>query len=76
MSFYPDDTPVTQVGPKTVYPAPGLPIGLNFIGSAFSEYDLLGFAYAFEQKTKARLSRKACPFAVPRTQIKDIIGSA
>ncbi|ESK92785.1 glutamyl-trna amidotransferase subunit a [Moniliophthora roreri MCA 2997] len=76
LSFYPDDTPVTKTGPKTVYPAPGLPIGLSFIGLAFSEYDLLGYAYAFEQKTKTRLMRKAYPSAVPRTQLKDVIGRA
>ncbi|MEO6776741.1 MAG: amidase [Kofleriaceae bacterium] len=32
----------------------GLPIGLSFIGTAFSEAKLLGFAYAFEQATKHR----------------------
>jgi amidase len=32
----------------------GLPIGLTFMGRAFSEADLLAFGYAFEQATKAR----------------------
>ena len=31
-----------------------LPIGLAFMGRAYSEPELLGFAYAFEQATKAR----------------------
>ena len=32
----------------------GLPIGLAFLGRAYSEPELLGFAYAFEQATNAR----------------------
>jgi len=32
----------------------GLPLGLSFFGSAWSEAKLLGLAYAFEQATKAR----------------------
>lgn len=32
----------------------GLPVGLSFTGEAWSEAKLLGFAYAFEQRTKAR----------------------
>jgi amidase len=32
----------------------GLPIGLAFMGRAYSEASLLGYGYAFEQKTKAR----------------------
>src|SRR5690606_211420 len=32
----------------------GLPLGLTFMGRAYSEADLLGFGYALEQVTKAR----------------------
>ena len=32
----------------------GLPIGLAFMGRAYSEAELLGFAYAYEQASKAR----------------------
>ena len=32
----------------------GLPLGLTFMGRAYSEAELLGLAYAFEQATKAR----------------------
>jgi amidase len=32
----------------------GLPVGLTFMGRAYSEGDLIGFAYALEQITKAR----------------------
>ena len=32
----------------------GLPLGLTFMGRAYSEAELIGLAYAFEQATKAR----------------------
>jgi amidase len=32
----------------------GLPLGLTFMGAAYSEPELIGFAYALEQITKAR----------------------
>jgi amidase len=32
----------------------GLPLGLTFMGRAYSEPELIGFAYALEQATKAR----------------------
>ena len=32
----------------------GLPIGLSFIGGAFTDAELIGFAFAFEQATGAR----------------------
>jgi len=32
----------------------GLPVGLSFIGEAFSEARLIGLAFAFEQRTRAR----------------------
>jgi len=32
----------------------GLPVGMSFIGTAFSEPRLFGLAYAFEQETQAR----------------------
>jgi amidase len=41
----------------------GLPVGLSFIGEAFSDARLIGLAYAFEQSTKARL-RPGFPLSV------------
>jgi amidase len=38
----------------------GLPLGLTFMGRAYTEAELLSFGYAFEQATKAR---KAPAFA-------------
>lgn len=34
----------------------GLPVGLTFMGRAYSEADLLAMGYAFEQKTHARMA--------------------
>ena len=61
-------------GPETVYPAPGVPIGLSFLGTAWSEYALIGFAYAYEQHTLTRLARRAYEEAIPATQLADVLG--
>ncbi|TDL20725.1 amidase signature enzyme [Rickenella mellea] len=74
LGFYPNNVTIQSAGPLTVYPAPGVPIGLSFLGTAFSEFELIGFAFAYEQKTKTRLARKAFPAAIPKTQLKDVIG--
>jgi amidase len=74
LGFYPDSVTTGSAGPLTVYPAPGVPFGLSFFGTAFSEFDLVGFAYAYEQKTMTRLKRKAFSAAIPTTQLKDVIG--
>ena len=74
LSFYPDNVTIGSAGPQTVYPAPGVPFGLSFLGTAFSEFDLIGFAFAYEQKTMTRLARRAFPAAIPTTQLQDIVG--
>jgi len=73
MGFYPDNITIGLAGPETVYPAPGVPIGLSFLGTAFSEFDLVSYAYAYEQKTHTRLARKAYAEAIPTTQLWDVI---
>ncbi|KII91546.1 hypothetical protein PLICRDRAFT_135820 [Plicaturopsis crispa FD-325 SS-3] len=75
LGFYPDNQTVVpqSAGPLTVYPAPGVPIGLSFLGTAFSEFELVGLAFAYEQKTMTRLERRAFPAAIPTTQLKDVI---
>ncbi|KAJ1303809.1 hypothetical protein OPQ81_008231 [Rhizoctonia solani] len=77
LGFYPDNTTAVPgtARPSLVYPAPGMPFGLSFIGTAYTEPSLIGFAYAYEQKTKTRLKRRAYAEAIPTTQLKDVINS-
>ncbi|KAG1872991.1 amidase signature domain-containing protein [Suillus subalutaceus] len=74
LGFQPDNI---QVLPAPAAPlhtqAPGLPFGIAFIGTAYSEFNLIGFAYAFEQATQVRLKRRAYAEAIPTTQIKDVL---
>ncbi|KZT28516.1 amidase signature enzyme [Neolentinus lepideus HHB14362 ss-1] len=74
LGFYPDNTPAVPTGPATFYPAPGVPFGLSFLGTAYSEYNLIGYAYAYEQKTMTRLQRKAYAAAIPSMQLVNVIG--
>ncbi|RDB28170.1 hypothetical protein Hypma_001534 [Hypsizygus marmoreus] len=76
LGFFSDDVPIKPAGPQTVYPAPGVPFGLSFLGTAFSEFDLIGFGYAYEQKTQTRLARKAFSAAIPKTQLVDVVGKS
>lgn len=41
----------------------GLPFGVSFFGAAYTEPNLIKFAYAFEQKTKVRHAPKFLPTA-------------
>ncbi|KAK8006967.1 hypothetical protein PG989_000957 [Apiospora arundinis] len=40
--------------PKLITGAPGMPQGLSFVGERWSEMDLIGFAYAYEQASQRR----------------------
>ncbi|KAG1888412.1 amidase signature domain-containing protein [Suillus subluteus] len=74
LGFQPDNIQVLPVPAAPLHTqAPGLPFGIAFIGTAYSEFNLIGFAYAFEQATQVRLKRRAYAEAIPTTQIKDVI---
>jgi len=73
LGFYPNNVTIQPAGPETVYPAPGVPFGLSFFSTAFTEFELIGFAFAYEQATHTRLARKAYPAAIPKTQLKDVV---
>jgi len=46
--------------------------GFSFLGAKFSDAKLIGMAYAFEQRTKAR--DKVQPYIVPKTELEDVVG--
>ncbi|CAE6420112.1 unnamed protein product [Rhizoctonia solani] len=69
LGFHPEDTTPGNAGPHTIFPAPGIPFGLAFLGTAYSEPSLISFAYAYEQQTHTRLGRRAYPLAIPKTQL-------
>jgi amidase len=39
----------------------GLPVGLSFFGKPYTEGKLLGYAFAYEQKTKHRVPPRFLP---------------
>jgi amidase len=49
-----------------------LRFGLAFLGHMFTEAKLIGFAYAYEQKTKTR--DKVQPYIVPNFELGDFAG--
>jgi amidase len=73
MGFQPDNLEVPQATP-TRSNGPGVPFGLTFIGTAWSEFKLISYAFAYEQATHTRLMRLAYKEAIPLTQLKDVIG--
>ncbi|KIJ64690.1 hypothetical protein HYDPIDRAFT_111255 [Hydnomerulius pinastri MD-312] len=75
LGFQPDTVEATPNPPTPLYnEAPGMPFGLCFTGTAYSEFQLISFAYAFEQGTQVRLKgRKAFLEATPKTQLKDVL---
>ncbi|KDN42661.1 hypothetical protein RSAG8_06618, partial [Rhizoctonia solani AG-8 WAC10335] len=75
LGFHPEDTkpfPETQAPHQVLYPAPGMPFGLSFIGAAYTEPSLIGFAYAYEQDTRTRLASRAYKEAIPTVQLRDM----
>lgn len=44
------------------------------MGTAFSEFQLISFAFAYEQATHNRLKQLAFAEAIPKTQLQDIVG--
>ncbi|KAJ7628830.1 amidase signature enzyme [Roridomyces roridus] len=72
LGFHPENVTMIPMG-DTVYPAPGMPFGLTFWGTKFTDFELIGFAYAYEQKTQTRLKRRAYPAAIPKTQLGDVM---
>ncbi|KZS97273.1 amidase signature enzyme [Sistotremastrum niveocremeum HHB9708] len=74
LGFAPDNTPLGKEKPMP-NSGPGLPFGIGFTGTAFSESTLIKVAHAFEQKTKHHLRKRAYEAATPRTQMTDVKNS-
>lgn len=72
LGFQPETVNATAATPL-VEMAPGLPFGIAFMGTAFSEFNLIQYAYAYEQATHNRLKRLAYPAAIPTTQLWNIV---
>jgi amidase len=51
--------------------APNIPFGIAFAGARWSEAELIGYAYAFEQRTKVRQTIK--PYIAPTTELEDVL---
>ncbi|GKZ34808.1 hypothetical protein AbraIFM66950_005164 [Aspergillus brasiliensis] len=55
LGAYPNGTPVEyNTRGDLIQRAPGIPFGISFLGPKWSEEELIGMAYAFEQQTLVR----------------------
>lgn len=72
LGFYPANTTVVRSRRNLVETAPNIPFGISFLGDKWSEASLIGFAYAFEQRTRVR--DKVQPYFVPSTELVNVIG--
>ncbi|KAG2366491.1 amidase signature domain-containing protein [Suillus spraguei] len=72
--YFPDGVEVLPATPSPLHSqAPGVPFGIAFMGTAYSEFKLISYAYAFEQATHVRLQRRAYNDAIPRTQLVSVM---
>ncbi|KAK8091687.1 hypothetical protein PG997_002048 [Apiospora hydei] len=59
--------------PRLVVGAPGMPQGLSFVGEKWTEMELIGFAYAYEQASRKRGALR--PWVEIKRDLKDRMGS-
>lgn len=72
MGFYPANWTVKYNTRKSlVSTAPNVPFGLSFMGAKFDEATLIGYAYAYEQRTLHR--NDVQPYIVPNIELGDVI---
>lgn len=68
----PDDTTVQPNGFGNLNATgPNFPFGFSFLGARFSEFELVGLAYAFEQRTLVR--NTVLPYVQPATELVDVV---
>lgn len=69
LGFHPADAAVSwDETHSLVNTGPGVPFGMSFSGSKWSEAKLIGYAYAFEQRTMAR-QKGVRVVSLPKTEI-------
>ncbi|KAL8714673.1 MAG: hypothetical protein Q9220_001622 [cf. Caloplaca sp. 1 TL-2023] len=74
MGFFPANTTVVRNRRGTlVEQAPNIPFGLSFIGPAWSEASLIGYAYAYEQRTMVR--DEVQPYLVPNIELGEVVSA-
>lgn len=74
MGFYPANTTVKMNSfGNLVAQAPNVPFGLSFMGKKWSEYELISYAYAYEQRSKVR--NRVQPYLVPNVELADVVGA-
>ncbi|KAK6580224.1 hypothetical protein PZA11_007246 [Diplocarpon coronariae] len=72
MGSYPANTTVVRSQNwGLVQVGPNIPFGISFIGAKWSEESLIGYAYAFEQRTNFRSRTR--PYLTPSTQLADVV---
>jgi amidase len=71
MGKYPRNTQVVAWPYGLNYVAPNVPFGISFMGDKWTEEALIGFAYAYEQRTMVR--RRVRPVVKPTTQLRDVV---
>lgn len=73
LGAYPSNTTVlTNSRGNLNATAPNIPFGIAFAGKLWSEESLIGFAYAYEQRSNNRMKIK--PYIQPNTELADIVG--
>lgn len=68
-AFPPGTTTSYNLRGDLVDAAPGVPLGISFLGQKWSEESLIAMAFAFEQRTTARKSLTR--FVEPKTELAD-----
>ncbi|KAF1349979.1 amidase [Delphinella strobiligena] len=72
MGFYPANWTVSYNKRNTLVEAgPKIPFGLSFMGNKFDEATLIGFAYAYEQRSMHR--NDVQPYIVPNIELADVV---
>lgn len=68
MGFFPANSSVVTEPHGLVETGPNIPFGLSFLGPRFSEANLIGYAYDYEQITHHRDDVQ--PFIQPTTELE------